>query len=140
MPPVECKISTLTLWVLHGKIETKSRWCSRLGGAVPPTSELTPRARPLATSRSFSEPFPLNSAICLQLVAVSVLPETVTCWRRPTLLGCSGLSQPTDTGRRRSGAQRCRAGTCQLLQAVTSVAGLAVEQCGSHLRGLRANR
>ena len=36
MPPVECEILTITLWAMHGKSETKSRWYSRLGGAVPP--------------------------------------------------------------------------------------------------------
>ena len=30
------RIRTLTLWVLHEKIEAKSRWCPRLGGAVLP--------------------------------------------------------------------------------------------------------
>ena len=38
MPTVECNILTLTLWVLHGKIEAKSQWFPRprLDGAVPP--------------------------------------------------------------------------------------------------------
>ena len=36
VPSVECDILTLTLWALQGKIEAKSRWCPRLGGAVPP--------------------------------------------------------------------------------------------------------
>ena len=38
VPSVECEILTLTpsLWALHGKIETKIRWCPRLVGAVSP--------------------------------------------------------------------------------------------------------
>ena len=33
--PAECVILTLTLLALHGKNESKSRWCPPLGGAIP---------------------------------------------------------------------------------------------------------